>query len=119
MYQVKPHDCNHGFYPQRSIVTNAIKHENKKYVLSLDIENYFDNTKTKKVEKILARFYPDYIEYLPRFLYKGSLPQGAPTSPWLANFALYDFDTVVTDYCDIHNITYTRYADDLTFSWNK
>lgn len=118
MYEVKPHDCNHGFYPGRSIVTNALKHEGKKYVMSLDIKNYFDNTTTQKVEKILTRFYPDYVKYLPRFIYKNSLPQGAPTSPWLANFALWDFDQKVTEYCEKNSIDYTRYADDLTFSWN-
>lgn len=119
LYKIKPHNCNHGFYPNRSIVTNALMHENKKYVMSLDIESFFDNTSKEKVKRILTRFYPNWLEFLPRFLHKGSLPQGAPTSPWLANFALWDFDNNVTSYCEEKEISYTRYADDLTFSWNE
>jgi len=119
LYQVDPHPSNHGFIPNRSIATNAQLHTGKRFVLSLDIKSFFPNTKTPKVEQILTRFFPDQLENLPWLIYKKHLPQGAPTSPYLANFALYDFDQTTTEFCKIHNISYTRYADDLTFSYNN
>ena len=44
------------------------------------------------------------------------LPQGAPTSPYLSNLFMLDFDVHIARYCKEHAIYYTRYADDLTFS---
>jgi len=119
MYKTLPHDCNHGFVPKRSIATNAKLHVGRKYVLSMDIKSFFPNTNVSKVEKILTRFFPNYLEYLPRFVWQNSVPQGAPTSPWVANFALWDFDIDISNLAKGNNMTYTRYADDLTFSYDE
>ena len=48
----------------------------------------------------------------PRFL-----PQGAPTSPALSNFVFYNCDVALSNYCSERKIVYSRYADDLTFSF--
>jgi len=48
--------------------------------------------------------------------YKGSTPQGFPTSPVLANIAMRGFDKRMTEWCEEKGIRYTRYADDLAFS---
>jgi RNA-directed DNA polymerase len=48
--------------------------------------------------------------------FKQVLPQGAPTCPMHSNTFLYDFDCFMDDYAKKHGITYSRYADDLTFS---
>lgn len=118
-YKVKPHFTSHGFVPGKSIVTNAAPHVGKKFVLSMDISNFFPNTKTGKVLNLMQRFFPQHLVNHPYFIYKEHLPQGAPTSPYLANFALYDFDVEIYAYCIENNINYTRYADDLTFSYNQ
>lgn len=49
---------------------------------------------------------------------QGHLPQGAPTSPMLANLAMHGFDAKATEIARSHRMTYTRYADDLTLSIN-
>lgn len=46
----------------------------------------------------------------------GVLPQGASTSPMLSNLAAFDLDEKLTAFAVLHGFTYTRYADDLTFS---
>lgn len=119
MYEVSPNPCNHGFVPKRSIATNAAPHTNRQYVLSMDIKSFFPNTTKDKVGRILTRFFPEWLEFLPRFVWKNHVPQGAPTSPWLANFALYDFDETIQQVSKSNGITYTRYADDLTFSYDS
>lgn len=47
------------------------------------------------------------------------VPQGAPTSPWLANLVCFDLDSHFTAYANAHGLTYSRYADDLTFSGDQ
>ena len=71
------------------------------------------------MEKILHTFFPNWEEFLPRFIWKNHIPQGAPTSPWIANFALFEFDNTIQTLCDENQISYTRYADDLTFSYDN
>ena len=51
--------------------------------------------------------------------YEGYLPQGAPTSPYLSNLILRDFDKKIQQICSSLNYTYTRYADDITISSNN
>ncbi|MDA4629511.1 reverse transcriptase domain-containing protein, partial [Enterobacter hormaechei] len=46
------------------------------------------------------------------------LSVGAPSSPIISNFCMYEFDNRIHTACNKLEITYTRYADDLTFSCN-
>lgn len=119
LYKIQPHPANHGFVPGRSIVSNAAHHVGRDYVLSMDIKNFFPSITKKKLTKILTTFFPDQLKNLPLFFYKNHIPQGAPTSPWLANFALWDFDHKMANFCENFSGTYTRYADDLTVSFDK
>jgi RNA-directed DNA polymerase len=48
--------------------------------------------------------------------YEGKLPIGAPTSPVISNFICYQLDSDLIDFCGENHLTFTRYADDLTFS---
>ena len=119
LYKIKPHPSNHGFIPGKSIVTNACHHIGRAYVLSVDIKNFFPSTTTDKLVKIIDRFYPNQKNNIPYLVYKNHIPQGAPTSPYLANFALYDFDEKLSRYLEEFNASYTRYADDITISFDN
>ena len=119
-YQKPPHPVAHGFVPNRSIVSNAKPHVGQNWVVNFDIHNFFPSTKTKLVTDVLQRyefFSEEDIEILLQICSRnGALPQGAPTSPHLANLALWDFDMALWKFCLDHQLQYTRYADDLTFS---
>lgn len=110
----RKYDCDHAFFPGRNCVTNATQHIKSRYVLSLDIKDFFDNIKSKHLEKYLT-------EDISYFIYvDGRLPQGFPTSPYAANIAMIEFDSMLMDSMrSYHNdIIYSRYADDLTFSFD-
>lgn len=119
LYKKQPHPANHGFIPGKSIVTNAAHHIGRNYVLSMDIKDFFPSTKISKVKEILTRFYPNQLKNLPLLTYLNHIPQGAPTSPYIANFALYDFDQKLSIYCESIDACYTRYADDITISFDS
>ena len=120
LYQAHPHATAHGFYPGRSILTNASSHAGKAWVLSCDLKDFFPSTKQPMVETVLNRVHGFGTEARAAVLRlvcrRGALPQGAPTSPHLANLAFLDGDEQLSDLAGDHGLTYTRYADDMTFS---
>jgi retron-type reverse transcriptase len=108
-----------AYIPNRNIFDNAKYHRNKEKVLSLDIENFFTSIRRASIEKIFLK--QGYSSNVSNLLSKlcccdEVLPQGAPTSPYLSNIFLNEFDLVISVFCKEQNIRYTRYADDLTFS---
>lgn len=108
-----------AYTPGLSLVDNASVHTNKKIVLKLDIENYFNNITFVKIYNILSSLnLPKSTIYLLSTLctYEDILPQGAPTSSYLSNLVMYETDEVIGNYCKENNISYTRYSDDMTFS---
>lgn len=104
----------------RSVRKNALPHVGKKYLLKVDIEDFFGSITYGMVkEKVFdGAHFSEPIRILLSLLcyYKDSLPQGAPTSPKIANLVLRDFDCRVGTWCTARGISYTRYCDDLTFS---
>ena len=52
-------------------------------------------------------------------VYRGGLPQGAPTSPCLSNLVNVELDDAVSEIARRAGARYTRYGDDLTFSWRQ
>ena len=111
-----------GFKKGSSIVNNANCHCNKKYVLNMDVLNFFPSIKYSKIFKLF-----NYIGYnkevchlLTQLCTNGDnvLPQGAPTSPIISNLVNFRLDKRL--YCLAKSIggDYTRYADDITISSN-
>ena len=109
---LKCHSCVHGFMVGRSPVTNAVQHINKNYTLSFDIENFFDSVNKAHLIGLI----PESI--IDKVLINGSPKQGLPTSPVVCNIAATKFDKAILSLIADSNIVYTRYADDLTFSFD-
>ena len=103
-----------------NVQKNARPHVNKKKILKLDIEGFFDNIIYSRVKDIVfyEEKYSEPIRILLTMLcyYRESLPQGAPTSPAITNIMMYDFDERIGAYCSERGIAYTRYCDDMAFS---
>lgn len=103
-----------------SLKDNALSHVNKDIVLKLDIKNFFDSITFNQVYKYCfpLEYYPKSIGVLFTRLvtYYDFLPQGAPTSAYISNLVMRDFDEIVGKFCEERDIAYTRYSDDMTFS---
>ena len=116
---------SHGFIKNKSIITNAECHRNRRFILNLDLECFFGSIhygrvygffKTNKhfgLHDLIAHALANLI------CYTHGLPQGAPTSPLASNFIAHILDIRLTSLSKKHGLYYTRYADDLTFSTNK
>ena len=101
-----------------SLKDNAKVHVGKHILLKLDIKDFFDNISFMDVYRTCFSEFPKSIGMLFTYLvcYDEHLPQGAVTSPMISNLILKDFDEEVGHFCELKNISYTRYSDDLTFS---
>lgn len=108
-----------GFERGCSILDNAKPHIGANYILSIDLENFFPSIKASKVYGVFRSIgYNKEMSILLTNIcvYDGSLPQGAPTSPKLANLICSNLDARIQGYAGPRGITYTRYADDITLS---
>lgn len=135
--RVAPKDAAHGFVRGRSTVTNAAPHVGRPIVVNADLRDFFPSVTFPRVKGIfeglgyspaaatvlglLATEAPRRtVEYAGETLHVASgpraLPQGAPTSPALSNLAVRALDARLAALVRKIGWTYTRYADDLTFS---
>jgi RNA-directed DNA polymerase len=117
---------SHGFQRNRglSIYTNANRHTNKRFVFNADIANFFPSFNfgrvrgyflknkhfelTKTVATVIAQ----------TACFQNFLPQGAPSSPIITEFISQVLDYRLQAIARHHRCTYSRYADDITFSTN-
>lgn len=116
-----PRGCVHGFVSQRSIVTNAKPHVRKRYVLNIDLADFFPSINFGRVRGMfMARPYqlPDKVATVLAQIccHENELPQGAPTSPVVANMICARLDNELTRLAHVCRCAYSRYADDLSFS---
>jgi RNA-directed DNA polymerase len=139
------HDAAHGFVVGRSARTGAAPHVGTGLLISLDLESFFASITGSRIYGVLrAAGYPEPVAHLltglcatatpvrvlaampgtaapsafrlRRRLAEPHLPQGAPTSPQLANLCAFAIDRRLSAYASAIGAVYTRYADDLTFS---
>lgn len=120
----KQNNISHAFEKDKSIVTNAKIHRNKRFVLNIDLENFFESFHFGRVRGF---FHKNNTFLLPLEVatviaqlscYKGKLPQGAPSSPIITNLICQILDHRILKIAKKYRLDYTRYADDLTFSTN-
>lgn len=116
---------SHGFQKGKSIITNAYIHRNKKYLLNIDIENFFPSFNFGRVQGYFYKdkkfnFSKEFATIIAQLVcYKRVLPQGAPTSPVITNLIFNIVDLHIIELAKKYKLDYTRYADDLSFSTNK
>lgn len=121
LYRYEPSKVAHGFFPGRSILTNAAVHVRQAWVMSFDVTDFFPSTSEESVHDVLCSVDPsrsrDFWGVVSGLCtLRGILPQGAPTSPHLANLVCLKLDEVILRIAANYGLNYTRYADDLTFS---
>jgi RNA-directed DNA polymerase len=142
--RVPAHNAVHGFRRGRNTVTFAAPHAGKAVVIRFDLKDFFASVHAGRVySAIRALGYPlgvaraltalctnrmpsgrllapdvrDRIDWQERQRYRNRhLPQGAPTSPALANLCAFRLDLRLAGLARSLGATYTRYADDLAFS---
>ncbi|MUK93247.1 RNA-directed DNA polymerase [Aliivibrio fischeri] len=135
IFKFPVHHSAMAYCEGKSIKENALAHVENSYLLKTDFENFFNSITpaifwqsiehcrvdapifTAQERKLVEKL----IFWCPSKEKNGKLvlSVGAPTSPTISNFCLYEFDNLISNACNAQQITYTRYADDLTFSTNK
>ena len=134
------HGAAHGFLTARSIVTNARAHAGADVIVKIDIQDFFPTITFRRVKGLLRKAgLPEGVSTLlgllctepPRdtLVHRGktlyvasgprALPQGAPTSPQITNALCRRMDRRLSGLARMLGMAYTRYADDLTFSWKQ
>jgi hypothetical protein len=121
-YQVKA--PVHGFVKDRSIVSNAHVHKKSRYVLNIDLADFYGTINYGRVRGLfLAKpfgFGEKAASIIAQLLcFQNKLPQGARTSPVISNLIATTLDKKMIVLAKKHYCQYTRYADDMTISCNK
>jgi RNA-directed DNA polymerase len=115
----------HGFKRHRSIITNATKHQKRRYVFNIDLQDFFPTINFGRIRGFFIKdvnflLHPKVATILAQIAcHENGLPQGAPCSPVISNLVGHVLDIRLCKLASAHGCTYSRYADDLTFSTNK
>lgn len=109
-----------AYVKNRGLQENAAPHVGKRYLLKLDIRDFFGSIRFAQVREAAfsqPHFPPQTGALLTALCCcRGVLPQGAPTSPALSNLVMRRFDDAMGSWCAARGIAYTRYCDDMAFS---
>ncbi len=116
---------SHAFRKGYSIITNAKAHKSRRYVLNLDLQNFFPSLHFGRVRGFfLNNNQFKLAEPVATLLAQiacndGALPQGSPCSPILSELLTHFLDMRLVRLAARNQCSYTRYADDITFSTNQ
>lgn len=122
--RIKLPEAVHSYIKGKSHITSVEAHIKKNFIVKLDIKDFYPSIHYKKVYRIFINLgcSPSIASILTKLTTcQGSLVLGFPTSPTLSNLYLRDvnFDERIQNLCNQHNLTYTRYGDDLQISGTK
>jgi hypothetical protein len=118
--QLPAHACATGFRPGCSIVDNARIHARQQLIATVDLRDFFESTRAARVRAFFVQhgWRDQELQTLMRLcVYRNGLPQGAPTSPCLSNLVNWSLDQRLRRLAQQAKALYSRYGDDLTFSW--
>lgn len=115
---------SYGFEKEKGIIKNALVHKHKKYVLNMDISNFFPSFHFGRVQGYFYKskefnFSKEMSVVIAQLACcQGRLPQGAPSSPVISNLIFNIVDLRILELAKKYKLNYTRYVDDLSFSTN-
>tara|TARA_B110000285_G_scaffold67788_1_gene77846 strand:+ start:5152 stop:6093 length:942 start_codon:yes stop_codon:yes gene_type:complete len=128
IYIIQAHDRCFGYVGLRDrvnkgIVANAKCHVGQKYLLNMDIKNFYPSIKKATIANVFKikpfDFSDSVVLFLTEITCLDYLPTGAPTSPVLSNIVCWWLDEELNNLAKTNNLVYSRYVDDLTFSGDK
>ena len=109
----------YGYVKGKSNLDNAILHIGSEGILHLDIKDFFHSIKYSTLNRLIISlgYPPSIVRMISKICTRyGHLPQGAPSSPQLANILFRDADEAISNLCAELDLRYSRYVDDLTIS---
>lgn len=117
-----PKSSTHGFVPEKSVKTNAAGHTGKKYVFNIDLKDFFETIHFGRIKNLFMKApfsAPENVATVMAHMccYNGRLAQGAPTSPLISNMICRKLDSQLQALASKKKCHYSRYADDITFSF--
>lgn len=122
------HDAVHGYVRGRGVKSNAEVHRRFNFLLKMDFRDFFPSLKPEDMLEHFRRYLPAYnvseetlaglFFWHPRGATALELCIGAPSSPFISNTLLFEFDSLLSDKLRKLDVIYTRYSDDLSFSSN-
>lgn len=121
------------FWQQMSVKEVASAHCGKKWLMKLDIKDFFNSITEEQIKEVIHHYVTlyespvqirrtdeaDVEQIFSMCTIEKKLPTGAPTSPYIANLLLREFDFEIEEFCRSYNVQYSRYMDDLFFSTDK
>jgi retron-type reverse transcriptase len=124
--RLKVYPAAHGFCRGRSIVTHARQHVGQAVIVRLDLCDFFPSTRGDRLLAYFRRIGWNrgaalmlYRLCTKRIQGRVGLPQGAPTSPILSNLVNYRLDARLSGLANRSGARYSRYADDIVFSFSR
>ena len=115
-------DYAYGAVKGRDNVSNAKKHQGKKYKFTTDLKDFFPSITNKSVYEMFVKekFSHEVSSLLTKLTtFKGKIPQGAPTSSTLANLVFRKTGDILDNFSKENGLTFTSFVDDMTFSSPK